>query len=224
MRDPAGSLRKERPGSRVSATLRFTTPGMTAIGVSVAPDFHCGERSLTIAPPTLRAATPADAAAVAAIYGHHVLHGFGTFEEEPPSPEEMTGRMASVQSAGLPYLVAVLSGRVVGFAYAGPFRPRAAYRYTVEDSIYIAPDAVGGGVGRALLSEVISICERLGKRQMIAVIGDTGNAASIGLHTTLGFQHAGVGKSVGFKHGRWVDIVWMRRALNGGDATGPALE
>ena len=129
--------------------------------------------------------------------------------------------MAAIQDAGLPYLVAVVSDWIVGFAYAGPFRPRAAYRYTVEDSIYIAPDAVGSGVGRALLREVITVCERLGKRQMIAVIGDSGNAASVGLHASLGFSHSGVGRSVGFKHGRWVDIVWMQRALNGGDASSP---
>ena len=170
---------------------------------------------------SIRDATPADAAAIAAIYGHHVLHGLGTFEEEPPETDEIASRIAAIQDAGLPYLVAVVSDRIVGFAYAGPFRPRAAYRYTVEDSIYIAPDAVGSGVGRALLREVITVCERLGKRQMIAVIGDSGNAASVGLHASLGFSHSGVGRSVGFKHGRWVDIVWMQRALNGGDASSP---
>jgi phosphinothricin acetyltransferase len=169
----------------------------------------------------IREATTADAPAIAAIYGHHVLHGLGTFEEEPPPASEIETRMAAVIEAGLPYLVAVTGGRVVGFAYAAPFRPRAAYRYTVEDSIYIAPEAVGRGVGRALLSATIEACERIGKRQMIAVIGDSGNAASIGLHATLGFTQSGVGRSVGFKQGRWVDIVWMQRALNGGDASEP---
>jgi L-amino acid N-acyltransferase YncA len=169
----------------------------------------------------IRAATPADAPAIAAIYGHHVLHGLGTFEEEPPSAAEMGARLAAVRDAGLPYLVAVLEGRVVGFAYAAPFRPRAAYRHTVEDSIYIAPEAVGRGVGRALLNAVIDACERLGKRQMVAVIGDSGNVASLGLHAALGFTHKGVGRSLGFKHGRWVDIVWMQRALNDGDASAP---
>jgi L-amino acid N-acyltransferase YncA len=110
---------------------------------------------------------------------------------------------------------------VLGFAYAGPFRPRQAYRYTVEDSVYIAPDAIGKGVGRAVLSAVIAACADLGVRQVVAVIGDSGNAASIGLHRSLGFVDAGVGRSFGFKHGRWVDIVWMQKALNGGDQIGP---
>jgi L-amino acid N-acyltransferase YncA len=169
----------------------------------------------------VRAATADDAEALAAIYGHHVLHGFGTFEEEPPSPAEMEMRRAAIAGRGLPYLVAESEGRVLGFAYAGPFRPRAAYRYCVEDSVYIAPDAVGRGVGRAVLSAVLAHCEALGLRQVVAVIGDSGNAASIGLHRALGFADAGVGRSFGFKHGRWVDIVWMQRALNGGDETGP---
>jgi L-amino acid N-acyltransferase YncA len=169
----------------------------------------------------IRAATAADAEALAAIYGHHVLHGFGTFEEEPPSPAEMETRRAGVAGRGLPYLVAEDEGRVLGFAYATPFRPRAAYRYTVEDSVYIAPDAIGRGVGRAVLSAVIAACEGLGVRQVVAVIGDSGNAASIGLHRTLGFEPAGVGRSFGFKHGRWVDIVWMQKALNGGDQSTP---
>lgn len=169
----------------------------------------------------IRAATAADADALAAIYGHHVLHGFGTFEEEPPSAAEMETRRAAIAARGLPYLVAEEAGQVLGFAYAGPFRPRQAYRYTVEDSVYIAPDAVGRGVGRAVLSAVIAACEALGVRQVVAVIGDSGNAASIGLHRALGFEDAGVGRSFGFKHGRWVDIVWMQKSLNGGDKTAP---
>jgi len=169
----------------------------------------------------IRAATAADAGALAAIYGHHVLHGFGTFEEEPPSPAEMETRRAAIADRGLPYLVAEDAGAVLGFAYAGPFRPRQAYRYTVEDSVYIAPEAVGRGVGRAVLSAVIAACEAMGVRQVVAVIGDSGNAASIGLHRSLGFADAGIGKSFGFKHGRWVDIVWMQKALNGGDQTAP---
>ncbi len=169
----------------------------------------------------VRAATADDAGALAAIYGHHVRHGLGTFEEEPPSPAEMETRRAAVAARGLPYLVAEDAGRVVGFAYAGPFRPRQAYRYTLEDSVYIAPEAIGKGVGRAVLSAVIAACEAIGVRQLVAVIGDSGNAASIGLHRSLGFVDAGVGKSFGFKHGRWVDIVWMQKALNGGDETPP---
>ena len=169
----------------------------------------------------VRAATADDAEALAAIYGHHVLHGFGTFEEEPPSPAEMETRRAAVAARGLPYLVAEEGGKVLGFAYAGPFRPRQAYRYTLEDSVYIAPEAIGKGVGRAVLSAVIAACEAIGVRQLVAVIGDSGNAASIGLHRSLGFMDAGVGKSFGFKHGRWVDIVWMQKALNGGDEAAP---
>lgn len=169
----------------------------------------------------IRAATADDADALAAIYGHHVLHGFGTFEEEPPSAAEMESRRAAIAERGLPYLVAEDAGRVLGFAYAGPFRPRQAYRYTLEDSVYIAPDAIGRGVGKAVLSAVIAACEALGVRQLVAVIGDSGNAASIGLHRSLGFSDAGVGKSFGWKHGRWVDIVWMQKSLNGGDQTPP---
>ena len=112
-------------------------------------------------------------------------------------------------------------GAVRGFAYAAPFRPRSAYRFSVEDSVYIAPDAQRMGVGKALLTELIARCEALDLRQMIAVIGDSGNAGSIGLHAALGFVHQGVGRSLGFKHGRWVDIVWMQRALNAGDRTLP---
>lgn len=164
---------------------------------------------------------PQDAPALAAIYGHHVLHGFGTFEEVPPSAEEMAARRQAVVERGLPYLVAEDAGQVLGFAYAAPFRPRAAYRYTVEDSVYIAPDAIGRGVGRAVLSEVLNACEAFGIRQVVAVIGDSENAGSIGLHTALGFEHAGVGKAFGYKKGRWVDIVWMRKSLNGGETTAP---
>jgi L-amino acid N-acyltransferase YncA len=172
----------------------------------------------------VRAATAADADALAAIYGHHVLHGFGTFEEEPPSPAEMETRRAAIADRGLPYLVAEDDGRVLGFAYAAPFRLRAAYRYTVEDSVYIAPEAIGKGVGRAVLSAVLQACEDLGLRQVVAVIGDSGNAASIGLHRALGFSDQGVGRSFGFKHGRWVDIVWMQKPLNGGDTRPPDRE
>jgi len=173
---------------------------------------------------SIRAATSADAEALAAIYGHHVLHGFGTFEEVPPAAAEMESRRLAVIAYGLPYLVAEEAGRVLGYAYAAPFRARAAYRYTVEDSIYIAPDAQGRGVGRALLTAVLERCEHLGMRQVVAVIGDSANAGSIGLHRALGFEPAGAGKAVGFKHGRWVDIVWMQKALNGGDADVPAAD
>jgi len=172
----------------------------------------------------IRAAEARDADALAAIYGHAVLHGFGTFEEVPPDAAAMDGRRTDVQRRGLPYLVAAedSGGRVLGFAYASPYRPRPGYRYTAEDSVYVAPDAVGRGVGRAVLGPVIAACEALGLRQLVAVIGDSGNAASIGLHRALGFADAGVGRSFGFKHGRWVDIVWMQKALNRGDETLPS--
>ena len=172
----------------------------------------------------IRPATESDAEALTRIYAHHVLHGFGTFEDVPPTPQEMERRRLGIVAHGLPYLVATDADRVLGYAYAGPFRPRAAYRFTVEDSVYVAPDAVGRGVGRAVLAAVLDACEAMGLRQVMAVIGDSGNAASIGLHRALGFQPAGVGHSVGFKHGRWVDIIWMQKPLNGGDASGPAAQ
>ncbi|WP_304165634.1 GNAT family N-acetyltransferase [Phenylobacterium aquaticum] len=169
----------------------------------------------------VRPSLETDAPALAAIYGHHVLTGLASFEEVPPTAEDMAGRRAAVVALGLPYLVAEEDGTVLGFAYAGAFRPRAAYRYTVEDSVYVSPDALGKGVGRAVLSQVLADCETLGLRQVMAVIGDSGNAASIGLHQALGFEHAGVCKAVGFKHGRWVDTVWMQKSLNGGEARAP---
>lgn len=172
----------------------------------------------------VRAASQADAPAVAAIYGHHVLHGLGTFEEVPPSDAEIAARIVGVLGHGLPYLVAEDGRRVLGFAYAAPFRPRSAYRYTAEDSVYIHPDHLGQGVGKALVAEVIRVCEAMGLRQLVAVIGDSANAGSIGLHRSLGFVEAGVGRALGYKHGRWVDIVWMRKPLNGGDADTPTTD
>ena len=169
----------------------------------------------------VRAAEARDAAALAEIYGHAVLHGFGTFETDPPGPDWMEAKRREVQGYGLPFHVAEDAGRVLGYAYAGPFRPRPGYRYTVEDSVYVAPDAQGRGVGRAVLEKVLADCEALGLRQVVAVIGDSGNAGSIGLHLALGFEHSGVGRSFGHKLGRWVDIVWMQKALNGGDSCPP---
>ena len=169
----------------------------------------------------LRDALPSDAGALAAIYGDACLNGFGTFEEAPPPAAEMLRRLDEVMAYGLPYLVAEQGGAVVGLCYAKPFRPRSAYRFTVEDSVYVAPEAQGTGVGRLMLQDLITRCESLGLRQMTAVIGDSLNAGSIGLHASLGFHHVGVLKSVGFKLGRWVDVVFMQRALNAGDTTLP---
>ena len=169
----------------------------------------------------IRLATMADAAALAAIYGHNVLHGFGTFEEIVPSTEEMGRRMSAVLRLGLPYLVAEIDGAVAGFACATAFRTRAAYRYTVEDSVYIAPDRQGRGIGKALLLALIAECEALGLRQMVAMIGDSENAGSIAVHRSCGFEPSGVLRGLGFKAGRWVDVVTMQRTLNAGSDGAP---
>jgi phosphinothricin acetyltransferase len=169
----------------------------------------------------IRASIDADLPAITEIYGWNVLNGFGTFEEVPPDQAEMARRRQAFLDRGLPYLVAELDGAVVGYCYAGPFRLRAAYRYTVEDSVYVSPKAVGKGVGKALLVELISQCEALGLRQMCAVIGDSGNTASIGLHAAMGFTKQGVFPNMGHKFGRWLDLVWMQRPLNGGGDTPP---
>ena len=170
---------------------------------------------------SLRTARLEDIDAITSIYAHHVLHGFGTFEEVPPSPDQMAQRMDTILFYGLPYLVATRGNQVLAYAYASPFRLRAAYRYTVEDSIYVSPNAVGIGVGKALLGRVLEDCTTLGMRQVIAVIGDSGNAGSIALHGALGFEIKTTFSSVGFKHGRWVDSVWMQKTLNGGSLSAP---
>lgn len=169
----------------------------------------------------IRDAVEADMAAIQAIYAHHVLHGLATFEEVPPTVEDLDARRLAILAAGLPYLVAEDAGQVVGYCYAGIYRPRAAYRYTIEDSIYVANDQTGRGVGLALLGELIRRCEAGPWRQMLAVIGDSGNAGSIALHRRCGFEMAGTLRSVGFKLGRWVDSVIMQRALGEGDRNAP---
>jgi phosphinothricin acetyltransferase len=161
----------------------------------------------------IRACTVADIADVQAIYAHHVRTGFGTFEEDPPSLAEMRQRFDALVAHDFPFRVAFIDGRIAGYAYAGPFRPRAAYRHTCETSVYVAADAQRRGVGRELMLQVIDECQRLGKRQMLAVIGDSGNAASIGLHSALGFVSVGTFKNIGFKFGRWLDVVLMQRGL-----------
>ena len=169
----------------------------------------------------IRPAGAADIAAIQALYAHHVLTGLASFEEVPPDTAEMARRHAKVIGHGLPYLVAENESGLLGYAYAAPFRDRPAYRYSLEDSVYVAPDAVGRGIGAALMAELIARCEALGYRQMIAVIGDSANAASIGLHRKMGFVPAGGLAAVGFKFGRWVDSVYMRRPLGPGDAMPP---
>lgn len=170
---------------------------------------------------TIRPSRDEDIAAIAAIYGHHVLHGVGTFEEVPPGTEEISRRRGEIVGRGLPYLVAERAGRVVGYCYAGPFRPRTGYRFTLEDSIYVDPAEIGRGIGRALLTPVLAHCEMLGYRQMVAVIGGRETVASIRLHEALGFSHKGVFEAVGFKFGRWIDIVLMQRALGDGSGALP---
>lgn len=169
----------------------------------------------------IRTVEERDIPAVTAIYGHHVINGLGTFEETPPTAAAMSRRIETVRGLNLPWLVAEDEGKIAGYAYASAFRPRPGYRYTAEDSVYVAPDGMGRGVGRAVLSEVISRCEAVGLRRLLAVIGDSGNEASIGLHRALGFEIVGIARGVGFKHGRWVDIVWMQRPLNEGDQAPP---
>ncbi|WP_425258567.1 N-acetyltransferase family protein [Rubrivivax sp. RP6-9] len=173
-------------------------------------------------PLTIRPSSDADLAAITAIYEHNVLHGTGTFELEAPDTAEMARRRADVLSKGLPWLVAEDAGQVLGYAYANHFRPRRAYRFCLEDSIYLAPEARGRGVGRLLLAELVARCEAAGARQMLAVIGDADNAGSIGVHRALGFEHTGVLKAAGWKFDRWLDVVLMQRALGTGAGTVPA--
>ena len=172
------------------------------------------------APPalTIRDSRDDDLPAITALYAHHVRHGGGTFELEPPSADEMRRRRADVLANGFPYLVAEdAQGKVAGYAYANYFRLRPAYRFTVEDSIYVEAGRTGQGVGRQLLSELIARCEARGCRQMLAVIGDSGNTASIGLHAGCGFRFAGALRATGWKFDRWLDTVIMQRELGASD-------
>ena len=155
-----------------------------------------------------------DMAQVQAIYAHHVLHGTASFEEQPPAVAEMLRRRADVLAHGLPYLVAESDGRLVGYSYATPYRARSAYRFSIENSVYVAPGLVRAGIGRALLVELIARCEAGGWRQMIAVIGDSRNAASIALHERVGFRMVGTLRNVGLKFGRWLDTVLMQREFS----------
>lgn len=182
-------------------------------------------KTSTNALPTLqlevRDATESDLPAIQAIYAHHVLHGVASFEETPPSIDDLRGRLASVLSHGVPYMVAEIDGAIAGYCYATPYRPRAAYRNTIEDSIYIDDAFRGRGIGRVLLKALIERCETGPWRQMVAVIADGGSGGSLSLHRSLGFEMAGTLKAVGFKHGRWLDTTLMQRALGVGDKALP---
>ncbi len=192
--------------------MTVTTPAPTASPGTAAP----------AAALTLRPSTPVDLPALAAIYGDNVLNGTGTFELEAPDAAEMGRRRDAVLANGLPWIVAERDGQVLGYAYANLFRPRRAYRFCVEDSIYLAPGARGQGVGKLLLVELMAQCTARGCRQMLAVIGDSANAGSIELHRACGFTPAGRFEAAGWKFDRWLDVVLMQRALGQGAATVPA--
>lgn len=172
-------------------------------------------------PITIRPVAPEDMRDITAICAHAVARSTASFELDPPGEAEMTARRKTLEDGGFPYIVADIGGRIAGYAYAGPYRPRIAYRYTVEDSVYIHPDAHRQGIGRRLLIELIALSEARGFRQMIAVIGDSKQTSSIELHRLLGFTPVGTFTNIGFKHGRWLDSVLMQRALGEGAGTLP---
>jgi len=167
----------------------------------------------------IRPSAPGDVAAMTAIYAWHVSHGTGTFEIDAPDEAEIASRRDAVLGRGLPWLVLESEGSVQGYAYAAPFRPRPAYRFCLEDSVYVSAPAAGRGFGRLLLTELLARCEAAGARQMLAVIGDSANAASIGLHRTLGFEHVGTMQAAGWKFERWLDVVVMQKSLGAGSAS-----
>ena len=171
--------------------------------------------------PLIRPSSDADLPAITAIYAHHVLHGTGSFETEPPSVADMMARRADVLSKGLPYLVVEQEGKIAGFAYGNWFKPRPAYQYSVEDSIYMAPDLQGKGLGRALLTELMARFEAVGIRKVMAIIGDSTNTGSVGIHLALGFTQVGIVDSCGWKFGAWRDIVIMQKTIGLGDTQPP---
>jgi L-amino acid N-acyltransferase YncA len=172
-------------------------------------------------PPIIRTARADDLPKIQAIYAHYVGTSLSSFEIAPPDVAEMTKRFETIQARGFPYLVAEVEGMVAGYAYAGTYRARAAYDYTVEDSVYVSPAHLRRGLGHALLKALIEACSKAGYRRMVAVIGDSANTGSINLHRALGFTDAGVLPSAGFKFGRWIDSVRMQRPLGEGDTTPP---
>ena len=161
----------------------------------------------------IRDASPEDLIAIRDIYGHHVLNGTGTFEEEPPSLDDMQRRFDAVRAYGLPWLVVEIDGVVAGYAYAQRYHSRSGWRLTLEDSVYVAPDRLRAGIGKLLLGELLTRCAALGNREMIAVIGDSDNAGSVALHEAAGFVHAGLLQNVGLKFGRRLDVVLMQKTL-----------
>lgn len=171
--------------------------------------------------PIIRPSQLEDIPAITAIYAHHVLHGTGTFEVDPPTQDDMTSRRADVLAKRLPYLVATEGDKLLGFAYCNWFKPRPAYRFSAEDSIYMAPDAQSRGLGRALLAELMAQAELAGVRKLIAVIGDSANVGSVGVHRSVGFSHVGTLKSCGWKFDRWLDVVMMDKSLGLGDSNAP---
>ena len=173
--------------------------------------------------PTIRPSNDQDIPAIAAIYAHHVLNGTGTFETTPPTEQDMAARRADVLSKDLPYLVAEQDGRILGFAYCNWFKPRPAYRYSAEDSIYMADGERGRGAGKQLLTALAQEAEAAGVRKLIAVIGDSANLGSVRVHEAIGFTHVGVLKSCGWKFGKWLDVVLMEKPLGRGDSTSPEL-
>jgi len=189
-------------------------------GKSVDPDCFAGIL-FRMSTPEIRPASEADLPAITDIYEHAVRHGTATFELIPPDLAEMTRRFRALSDGGFPYFVAVVDGQVIGYAYAGPYRPRPAYRFTVENSVYLRPAIHRRGVGFQLMQRLIAACEARGYRQMIAVIGDSANAGSIGVHTKCGFQMIGTFQNVGLKFGRWLDTVMMQLALGEGGTTVP---
>jgi len=182
-----------------------------------------GPARAAAAPARIRDAAAGDLPAIREIYAHYVVHGLASFEEVAPDLEEMTRRYESTRTAGYPYIAAEIEGRLAGYAHGGPYRPRPAYRFTVENTVYVAPAALRRGVGRSLLAALIERCTERGFRRMIAVVGDSANESSIGLHQALGFRIVGVLPSVGFKLGRWVDSVMLERPLGPGDSSPPPL-